>query len=125
MWAVTVGGTVGGVADTGVLVVFVGQVVAADVPQLGPLQLAVLVIVSFECDALAVTENVRVYDAPGPMPDGIVQVIAEPCTFTAHAGGPPVHAGDPATKVVPGGGASVTTTGPVVTAVPTLATFTV
>ena len=125
VWAGRSAGRSAALADTGVLVVFVGQVVAADVPQLGPLQLAVLVIVSFEGDALAVAENVRVYDAPAPMPDGIVQVIAEPCTFTAHAGGPPVHAGDPDTSVVPGGGTSVTTTGWVVAAVPILATFTV
>ena len=115
----------GGVADTGVRVVSVGQVVAADVPQLGPLQVAVLVMVSAVFDAFAVTEKVRVYEIPATTPAGMVQVIVEPLRTRAHAGGPPVHAGDPDTKVVPGGGASVTTTGSVVVAVPTLATFTV
>ena len=52
-------------------------------------------------------------------------MIVESLTTTAHAGGPPVHDGDPDTKVVPGGGASVTTMGSVVAAVPTLATFNV
>ena len=124
----TVGGVVGGVvgvADTGVLVVSVGQVVAADGPQLGPLQVAVLVIVPPVCDAFTVTEKVRAYETPAATPAGIVQVIVEPLSTTAQAGGPPVHAGDPDTKVVPGGGASVTTTGSVVVAVPTLATFNV
>lgn len=45
--------------------------------------------------------------------------MLDPLVDTVQAGGPPVaHAGDPATNVVPVGGASVTVIGPVVVAVP-------
>ena len=59
----TVGGVgvvgVLGVADSGVLVESVGQVVAADGPQLGPVQVAVLVIAPPVWVASTVTEKVR------------------------------------------------------------------
>ena len=74
----TVGGVVGvgvvGVeacAGTGVLVVSVGHVVAADGPQLGPLQVAVLVIVPLVWVASAVTEKVRAYETPAATPAGM------------------------------------------------------
>ena len=69
----TAGGVVGGVVgvgDTGLLVVSVGQVVAADGPQVGPVQVAVLAIDPPECDASTVTAKVRLYETPGPRPLG-------------------------------------------------------
>jgi hypothetical protein len=55
-------GEVVGTAVTGVLTVLVGHVVAVvpGVPQLGPLQKPVLVMMPVASDALAVTEKVRV-----------------------------------------------------------------
>ena len=59
---------------------------------------------------------------PPATPGGMVQVMDEPFTATVHGGGPPAHAADPGTKVVPAGAASVTTTGSDVAAVPLFAT---